>query len=345
MRTYTYPIELHFNNSCLWCSVDLSAVADKVIAMPPTPRINDIEAAFQGLHDRIRMLEDVQERMKEDLTAEGAIIRDEMSRCTSDSSVRILSSHYDATAQIVSVIEEKDVAWKDSLSTMRQHLQNIEETHSRTQRFYEELHSQQQGLDRIEELLEHNDHLASKVNDVHEKLAALTFAPPKTALLDMTQTACAVANVAVGAGAFIAMVLNMTGGVRKWGGQQPAQGYCHDSRNITWSKSLQALPSYPYELRWKDRPGEVCLKWESVMFPWALVIPDHVLWILNIMSPGNPDSGDVKSFFLPAEGIHVDVLGADTHLYLGQRVWLGLATKMVCCYSSPLISRRYLLKV
>jgi hypothetical protein len=227
------------------------------------------------------MLEDVQERMKEDLTAEGAIIRDEMSRCTSDSSVRILSSHYDAMAQIVSLIEEKDLAWKDSLSTMRQHLEHIEETQSRTQRFYEELHSQQQGLDRIEELLEHNDHLASKVNDVHEKLAALTFTPPKTALLDMAQTACAVANVAGGAGAFIAMVLKITGDAHKLGSQQPAQRYCHDTTNITWSKSLQTLPSYPYELRLKERPREGCLKWDSVMSAWALVIPNQVLLILN----------------------------------------------------------------
>lgn len=232
VRGPTPLLKLRVNNNCLWCSVDLSAVADKVIGMPPTPRIDDIEAAFQGLHDRIRMLEDVQERMKEDLAAEGAIIRDEMSRCTSDSSVRILSSHYDAMAQIISLIEEKDLAWKDSLSTMRQHLEHIEETQSRTQRFYEELHSQQQGLDRIEELLEHNDHLASKVNDVHEKLAALTFMPPKTALLDMTQTVCAVANVAGGASTFIAMVLEMTGGVRRWGGQQPAHGYCHDINHI-----------------------------------------------------------------------------------------------------------------
>ena len=87
------------------------------------------------------MLEDVRERMKEDLTAEGAIIRDEMSRCTSDSSVRILWSHCDAMARIVSEIEEKDVAWKESLNAMRQHLENIEEPQSRTQRFYEELQS------------------------------------------------------------------------------------------------------------------------------------------------------------------------------------------------------------
>lgn len=64
------------------------------------------------------------------------------------------------------------------------------------------------------------------------------------------------------------------------------------------------------------------------MSAWALDIPDQVLWILNIMSPGNLDSDDVKDYFLPAEGIHVDVLGADAHLYLGQRVWLGLASNM-----------------
>ncbi len=285
------------------------------------------------------MLEDVQVRMNEDLTAEAAIIRDEMSRCTSDSSVRTLSSHQDAMAQIISVIEEKDVAWKDSLSTMRQHLEHIEDTQSRTQRFYEELHVQQQGLDRIEELLVHNDHLASKMDDVHEKLAALTFTPPKTALLDMTQTACAVANVAVGAGAFIAMVLRTTGGVRKWGGQQPAHGYCHDIKDLAWSKSLQGLPNYPYELRWKDRPREGSLKWDPAMSAWGLVIPDQVLSILDIMSRGNPDSGLVKNYFLPAEGIHVDVLGADAHLYLGQRVWLGLASNMVCFNSCPVISQ------
>lgn len=76
------------------------------------------------------------------------------------------------------------------------------------------------------------------------------------------------------------------------------------------------------------------------MSAWALDIPNQVLWILDIMSPGNLDSDDVKDYFLPAEGIHVDVLGADAHLYLGQRVWLGLASNMVCCCLSPVISQR-----
>lgn len=66
---------------------------------------------------------------------------------------------------------------------------------------------------------------------------------------------------------------------------------------------------------------------------WALDIPDQVLWILDIMNPGNPGAGDVKDDFLPAEGIYFDVLAADAHLYLGQRVWLGVLLPAVVTYS------------
>lgn len=300
--------------------------------MPPTPKISDIETAFSGLHDRIHMLEEVQERMRANLSDESAIIRDEMRHCISETSANILSSHCDATAQIVSIIEDRDAAWDRSLSIMRRHLENIEETQSRTQKFYKELRNQQLALDTVELLLMNNDNLANSVKELHSELAALASTPPKTTLLDMVQTAGDVTNVAITVGIFIAVAMQTIDRVRKRADhQEPTHGYSHGISDMIQFDYFYNLPSYPFELAWKSREQDQGIRWDPAARAWGVVVPDQILMMLDVTFGQKPASGITKNYFLPEEGIHADVLGADASLYLGQRVWLGFKSNMVCC--------------
>jgi hypothetical protein len=300
------------NNNWIMCRVDLSAIAEKVIGMPPTPRISDIESAFEGLHDRIQMLDDAQQRMRTDLADEYIMIQDEVDHCISEGSADILSSHRDATAQIVGIIEAKDTAWKDVVSTMRSRLENIEETQSRSLAFCEALCHQQEGLDRIEQLLKNNEQLETSMQGLYADLAALASKPKDSRLFTMTQAAGAVANVAVGVAMFVTLAMKTVGG----------------SRN----EASQEFPSYPFELSWRHPQLEQKRNWDSA---WRLKTPDRVLMMLEFLTEERSPSvrsplGALKNYFLPGEGIHVDVLATDASLYLCQCVSIWPKTDMVC---------------
>jgi hypothetical protein len=98
------------------------------------------------------------------------------------------------------------------------------------------------------------------------------------------------------------------------------------------SDNIQELPSYPFELVREYRKQDQGIRWDPVARAWGVVIPDQILMMLDVIFSEKPASGTTKNYFLPEEGIHADVLGADASLYLGQRVWLGFKSNMVCCY-------------
>lgn len=328
-------------------SVDLSTIAAKVTNMPPTPRIRDLDNAFQGVHDRIQMLQDIQARLKADLTDEHAMIKDEWSHCISETSTKILESHRDATAQVISVIDAKDTAWKEAISTMWEHLYNIGEEQLRTQRFHDELRAQQSKLSKIRELLNKIEPFESSVKDLHQELAGLTSKSQGSTLLEMTQAMGAVGSLIAGLGNMflICKVSNILGGVRedfrafKSSNElthllSSSQSQCI-AKGDRQSETLQDLPDYPFELssdwKYQGRAG-------SPVRNGGLEIPDQIMRMFDYFLISNTPQGEVRNYFLPSEGIHPDVLRTDASLYLAQPALIWPKVNMVCHCAIPLAS-------
>ncbi|KAE8450474.1 hypothetical protein EG329_006204 [Mollisiaceae sp. DMI_Dod_QoI] len=328
---------------------DLSAIAEKVTHMPPMPRISDIETAFQGIHDRIHLLQDVQQRVKADLAREHLMIKDEVEQCISAASANILESHREATTEVLNIIEAKDTAWMVALSTMQRHLEDIGETQSRTQRFYTVLRSQQQELDKIKNLLEANDELEGSVKDLHQELSTLTLKSRESNLLEMTQAVGAVANLAAGlANMFlVTTVMKMLGGVQN--------NFCAftSSKNLAHmnfshghgvSRTFQELPRYPFEQGWEWRGWTIG---RDAALSSSLETPHQVMIMLRHLFDEGIAQGQMKNYFLPAEGIHPDVLRTDAPLYLLQHVTIsgkvnmgvrGYLIRASTCFAKEMLS-------
>lgn len=312
--------------------------------MPPTPRIRDLDNAFQGVHDRIQMLQDIQARLKADLTDEHVMIKDELSHCISETSTKILESHRDATAQVISIIDAKDTSWKEAISTMREHLYNIGEEQLRTQRFQSELRAQQRKLSEIRKLLDKVEPFESSVKDLHRELAALASKSHGSTLLEMAQAVGVAGTLIAGLGNLLLInkISKMISGVRedfhafKSSNElthllNTSQSQCI-AKDDPQSETLQELPSYPFELSsdWKYRG------WAgSPVHSGGLEIPDQIMKMFNHLFILNSPQDEVSNYFLPSDSIHHDVLRTDASLYLAQPALIWPKVNMVCYYIFP----------
>jgi hypothetical protein len=285
------------------------------------------------------LLQDIQERVEADLAIEHMMIKDELEQCISAASASILRSHRDATAEVISIIELKDTAWMEALCTMRRRLENVGETQLRTEEFYDKLHYQQQELDKMERLLEKNEKLEASVKDLHQELAALAAKSREPTLLEMTQAAGTAGNLAAGIGnmLLITTAMKMLGEVLKdfcsftsskdLAHLRYPHGLCNDKEYLKLPRAFQVLPSYPFETLWD------CRQWVTRRDPLhsgSLEIPNQIIMILHHLIDEGSAQGRINSYFLPADGIHHDVLITDAPLYLVQPVAIWAKINMVC---------------
>jgi hypothetical protein len=295
--------------------------------MPSIRQANDVETAVRSLDNRIDTLAAIQSRLEADLAAERVMVKNEFEHCVSESSVKIIQSHLDATARVINLIEESGSIFKKQLSTIKGLLEGVPR---RSQSFPDVLEQRLRKLDDIVELVERNGRLEQALGVLHGEISASYSKPRQHTIFEMIHAAGTAAGITVG-------IANL---VISRGRSRMARNFPYTistgsvSGDVAASNGSQdmlpGLASYSFELCGHRSHTDLQQQLHANgSHSEASHLHHRLSAMLYYLNNRNMFPGGKRNFFLPAQGIHPDVLSTDGPLYLGHYISICPKTNMV----------------
>ncbi|KAE9367306.1 hypothetical protein N431DRAFT_66497 [Stipitochalara longipes BDJ] len=307
----------------LQCRIDISVIADELTKSSTQTTMSDLDQKFRALDNRIGLILNAHEQLKEDISQEQAMLRDEVNHWLSKTSVQFneLSSVAAATSSPLATINDKMVL--EAFDAINRHLENLERSGSIAQNtcsvLKKTIEQKLKKLEEVEVFLARAQEVEKMQESRHEELQALSLRTGKLTVVDALQ----IAGTVVGLFSFFTSKSTMLRAVKEGGNldltptmfsltRVPTNGNGHE----TWARDdgSTSLASYPFELApshyfWEDQ------ELNSKLAKTPFQIRRMLHYLVDHTSTWGP-----KRSFLPVAQLHPDVLQADVHLHLCQLV-------------------------
>jgi D-ribose pyranose/furanose isomerase RbsD len=304
-------------------SIDISVIADELTMSSTPTTMSDLDQKFRALDNRIGLILNVHEQLKEDISQEQAMLRDEVNHWFSKTSLQFneLSSLPAAISSPPATINDKKVL--EAFNAINRHLENLERSGTIAQKtccvLKKTMEQKLRKLEAVEVFLARAQEIEEMQEGRHEELKALASKTGQLTVVD----AIHIAGTVVGLFSFFTNKSIMLRAAQKAGGRDltptmfpftrgPANGNGHEilARDVGASR----LASYPFELAqsryfWEDQE----LNSKQAKTPFQVRRMLH--YLVDHTSAWGPKRG-----FLPVAQLHPDVLQADVHLHLCQLV-------------------------
>lgn len=220
-------------------STDISVIATKVTNLSNTPKVQDLEAAFQGLDNQIKYLTDIYANLERDLGAEVTMVREELERCVSEASAGVMRSHLTATERVVKIMDAKDATTTEAISQMKNRLEDLDKSQSRTQRFHRTVREELGKLEAVENLNKTMAELEKQLREVAQELSAWSSKQRSVTVWDVAQAA----GVAIGVITGVANLITLRA-ERSTSNCYHEGNYNHTS-TVTLPERIENHPSTP----------------------------------------------------------------------------------------------------